>query len=214
MSVDKIGVGILLFDEVEVLDFAGPFEVFSRTRLSPGIESRRSEVSAPFHVFTVAVGGDLVTATGGLRVLPDFATNVAPPIDVLVVPGGFGTRALLHDVALLTWIRHVATSAHRVTSVCTGALLLASAGLLAGRRATTHWGALALLKEIDQTIQVETHLRVVEDGIVTSAGVSAGIDMAFAIVEAMHGRAVADETARYMDYPRHDQREQTATPGV
>ena len=214
MSVDKVGVGILLFDEVEVLDFAGPFEVFSRTRLSPGIESRRSEESAPFHVFTVAVGGDLVTATGGMRVLPDFATKAAPPIDVLVVPGGFGTRALLHDVALLTWIRHVATSAHRVTSVCTGALLLASAGLLAGRRATTHWGALALLKEIDQTIQVETHLRVVEDGLVTSAGVSAGIDMAFAIVEAMHGRAVADETARYMDYPRHDQREQTATPGV
>ena len=214
MSVDKIGVGILLFDEVEVLDFAGPFEVFSRTRLSPGIESRRSEVSAPFHVFTVAVGGDLVTATGGLRVLPDFATNVAPPIDVLVVPGGFGTRALLHDVALLTWIRQVAASAHRVTSVCTGSLVLASAGLLAGRRATTHWGALALLKQIDQTIQVETHLRVVEDGIVTSAGVSAGIDMAFAIVEAMHGRAVADETARYMDYPRHDRRERTATPGV
>ena len=214
MSVDKVGVGILLFDEVEVLDFAGPFEVFSRTRLSPGIESRRSEESAPFHVFTVAVGGDLVTATGGMRVLPDFATKAAPPIDVLVVPGGFGTRALLHDVALLTWIRHVATSAPRVPSVCTGALLLASAGLLAGRRATTHWGALALLKEIDQTIQVETHLRVVEDGIVTSAGVSAGIDMAFAIVEAMHGRAVADETARYMDYPRHDQREQTATPGV
>ncbi len=197
-------VGILLFDGVEVLDFAGPYEVFSRTRLSPGIDSRRTEESAPFRVFTIAVGGALVTATGGLRVLPDFDTSAAPPIGVLVVPGGFGTRALLHDVATLNWIRHVATSARRVTSVCTGALLLASAGLLAGRRATTHWGALALLGEMDPTIQVEAHSRVVEDGIVTSAGVSAGIDMAFAIVEAMHGRAVADETARYMDYVRQD----------
>lgn len=212
--MDKVTVGILLFDGVEVLDFAGPYEVFSRTRLSPGIESRRSEESAPFRVFTVAVGGDLVTATGGLRVLPDFDTSGAPPIDVLVVPGGFGTRALLHDVAILTWIRQVAESARRVTSVCTGSLILASAGLLAGRRATTHWGALALLGELDPTIQVETHLRVVEDGIVTSAGVSAGIDMAFAIVEATHGRAVADETARYMDYVRHDRQELTAAPGA
>jgi transcriptional regulator GlxA family with amidase domain len=91
-----------------------------------------------------------------------------------------------------------------VTSVCTGALLLARAGLLAGRRATTHWGALALLGELDPTTRVEPHPRVVDDGIVTSAGVSAGIDMALAIVEAMHGRAVADETARYMDYVRQD----------
>lgn len=204
MKVETTSVGILLFDGVEVLDFAGPYEVFSRTRLTPGIESRRSEESAPFRVFTVAAATGPVTATGGLRVLPDFDASAAPPIDVLVVPGGFGTRALLQDDGLLAWIRQVAASARRVTSVCTGALLLARAGLLAGRRATTHWGALALLGELDPTTRVEPHPRVVDDGIVTSAGVSAGIDMALAIVEAMHGRAVADETARYMDYVRQD----------
>lgn len=212
--MDTASVGILLFDGVEVLDFAGPYEVFSRTRLTPGIESRRTEESAPFRVFTVAASSGPVTATGGLRVLPDFDTSAAPPIDVLVVPGGFGTRALLQDVRILLWIRRVAASAGRVTSVCTGSLILARAGLLTGRRATSHWGALALLGELDPTIRVETVPRVVDDGIVTSAGVSAGIDMALAIVEAMHGRAVADETARYMDYVRHDRQEPTSRPGA
>jgi transcriptional regulator GlxA family with amidase domain len=201
--VDKATVGILLFDAVEVLDFAGPYEVFSRTRLTPGIESRRSLDSAPFRVFTVAARPDPVTATGGLRVLPDYDTSTAPAIDILVVPGGFGTRAVLQDDGMLAWIRQTAAGARRVTSVCTGSLLLARAGLLAGRRATTHWGALELLAGLDPSIRVEAEPRVVDDGIVTSAGVSAGIDMALAVVEAMHGRAVADETARYMDYLRH-----------
>ena len=195
-------VGILIFDEVEVLDFAGPYEVFSRTRLVPGVESRRSNASAPFEVFTVAASLAPVTATGGLRVLPDVAFASAPPIDILVVPGGFGTRALLRDEATLAWIRQTAAAARQVTSVCTGALLLARTGLLAGRRATTHWGALGLLAEVDATIRVEPDRRVVDDGIVTSAGVSAGIDMALAVVESLCGRAVADETAHYMDYPR------------
>ena len=205
--MDRATVGILLFDGVEVLDFAGPYEVFSRTRLTPGIDSRRSEESAPFRVFTVAASPDPVTATGGLRVLPDFDTSAAPPIDVLVVPGGFGTRALLQDAAMLGWIRRTAAAARRVTSVCTGSLVLAGAGLLAGRRATTHWGALDLLAALDPTIRVEAEPRVVDDGIMTSAGVSAGIDMALAVVEVTHGRPVADETARYMDYLRRDRQE-------
>ena len=195
-------VGILVFDEVEVLDFAGPYEVFSRTRLVPGVESRRSNASAPFEVFTVAASLAPVRATGGLRVMPDVDFASAPPIDLLVVPGGFGTRALLRDEPTLAWIRQTAAAARQVTSVCTGALLLARAGLLAGRRATTHWGALALLAEVDPTIRVQPDLRFVEDGIVTSAGVSAGIDMALSVVESLCGRAVADETAHYMDYPR------------
>ena len=107
---------------------------------------------------------------------------------------------------MLDWVRRTAAAAMRVTSVCTGALVLAKAGLLAGQRATTHWGALATLAELDPTIRVDADARVVEDAVFTSAGVSAGIDMAFAVVEALHGRAVADETAHYMDYPRHDGR--------
>ncbi len=204
--MDRVAVCILIFDGVEVLDFAGPYEVFSRTRLTPGIESRRSEDSAPFRVFTVATRLGPVVATGGLRVLPDFEFATVPHIDLLVVPGGFGTRGLLEDAPTIAWIKKAAAAAQRVTSVCTGALLLARAGLLAGRRATTHWGALALLAELDPTIRVEPDARVVDDGVVSSAGVSAGIDMAFTVVEAMHGRGVADETARYMDYVRHDRR--------
>jgi transcriptional regulator GlxA family with amidase domain len=204
--VNQSTVGILIFDGVEVLDFAGPYEVFSRTRLVPGVESRRSDESAPFRVFTVAARTDAVMATGGLRVLPDFDVASAPHIELLVIPGGFGTRPMLHDQAMLDWIRRAAAAATKVASVCTGALVLAKAGLLSGRRATTHWGALATLADLDPTIRVDAEARVVDDVIVTSAGVSAGIDMAFAVVEALHGRAVADETARYMDYPRRDGR--------
>jgi transcriptional regulator GlxA family with amidase domain len=197
----KLDVGILVFDDVEVLDFAGPFEVFSRTRLTPGLESRRSEDSAPFTVFTVAPHPGPVVATGGLRIVPhcDFAT--APAIDVLVVPGGFGTRPLLQDASVIAWLRRTAASAKRVTSVCTGALLLAQAGLLSGRRATTHWSALDRLASLDASITVDGGRRVVDDVVVTSAGVSAGIDMALSVVAAYCGREVAEETARYIEYP-------------
>ncbi len=182
-------------------DFAGPYEVFSRTRLEPGTESRRDDASAPFHVFTVARSRHPIRAVGGLQVTPDHAFADAPPIDLLVVPGGFGTRSLLADVAVLEWIRSVSAAARLTTSVCTGSLLLAAAGLLAGKRATTHWAALDLLAE-NEAVEVERATRWVDDGIVTSAGVAAGIDMAFYVVEKLCGREVADETARYIEYPR------------
>jgi len=193
-------VGIFVFDDVEVLDFAGPFEVFSRTRLAPGAESRRSDQSAPFDVFTVARSTAPVVAIGGLTIVPSHSWESAPPIDILVVPGGFGTRALLGDEAALAWIRRAAAAASLVTSVCTGALLLAKNGLLRGRRATTHWAALDLLASLDSTIDVQRAARVVSDTIVTSAGVSAGMDMAFAVVEKLHGPEVARETAHYIEY--------------
>lgn len=203
---------ILVFDGVEVLDFAGPFEVFSRTRTEPGVESRRSDATAPFRVFTVAPGsGDhplgavrddprSIVATGGLRVTAHFTYDDAPRIDLLVVPGGFGTRPLVEHPPTLDWIRRVAAGAQLVTSVCTGAALLARAGLLAGKRATTHFGSYDWLASLDPTITVEKGVRYVEDGIITSAGVSAGIDMAFAVVEKRCGRPVAEETARYIEY--------------
>ena len=203
---DRLRVGVFIFDDVEVLDFAGPFEVFSRTRTVAGAESRRTDDSAPFTTFTVARTREQVTAIGGLKVVPHCSWADAPAIDILVVPGGFGTRALLHDEATLTWIRDAAARARQVTSVCTGALLLASAGLLHGKRATTHWAALELLAAIDPTIQVQRGRRVVHDGVLTSAGVSAGIDMSFSVVEQVCGREVALETAHYIEYPwgKHD----------
>ena len=193
-------VAIFIFNDVEVLDFAGPFEVFSRTRLVPGAESRRSDDSAPFVVFTVARTATPITAIGGLQVIPTYAWDAAPQIDILVVPGGFGTRALLKDEETLAWIRGAAASAALVTSVCTGALLLAQNGMLRGRRATTHWAAHDLLVSIDPTIQLQRDVRVVADTIFTSAGVSAGLDMAFAVVEQLHGAEVARETAHYIEY--------------
>jgi transcriptional regulator GlxA family with amidase domain len=119
-----------------------------------------------------------------------------------VIPGGFGTRALLEDRPLLDWIRETAARSRLVTSVCTGSLLLAKAGLLHGRRATTHWAALDLLAALGGGVTVERDLRVVEDGVITSAGVASGIDMSFAVVEKLCGKAVADETAKYIEYRR------------
>ncbi len=195
-------VGIFLFDEVEVLDFAGPFEVFSRTRLTPGLASRRSNDDAPFTVFTVAERASPITATGGLVVTPTYDFSTAPTIDLLVIPGGWGTRPLLQHGPVLDWIRATAARAGVVTSVCSGALLLAQSGLLAGKRATTHWGALDALAESDSSISVIRDARVVHDGVITSAGISAGIDMALEVVESMHGASVANDTAHYMEYRR------------
>ncbi len=194
-------VGILVFDSVEVLDFAGPFEVFSRTRTEPGVASRMTDDSAPFRVFTVGRTGQPISAVGGLRVTPDFGFHNAPQVDLLVVPGGFGVRALLEDPESLAWIQRAGRGASTVTSVCTGAWLLAKTGFLAGKKATTHWAGLDRLNEIDPSIQVDREARTVDDGIITSAGVAAGIDMALYVVERLCGRSVAVETARYIDYP-------------
>lgn len=195
-------VGILIFPDVEVLDFAGPFEVFSRTRLEPGIESRRTSDSAPFEVFTFAKSTDEVRATGGLRVVPSYAFENVPGLDLMVVPGGFGTRPLLEDEQTLQFLKTRSAQAEQVTSVCTGALLLAKIGLLRDRRATTHWGALDLLQEIGgASLLIDRDGRLVDDGVISSAGVAAGIDMALYVVEKLFGRPVAEDTARYMDYP-------------
>jgi transcriptional regulator GlxA family with amidase domain len=200
--VERWNVGILVFDNVEILDFAGPFEVFSRVRLTPGVDSRRTDESAPFHVFTVARSRGSIRTTGDLEIVPQRSFADAPAIDLLVVPGGFGTRALLADADVLEWIRRTASRSRLVTSVCTGSLLLAKAGLLDGRRATTHWGALDLLASLGRGLTVDREARVVEDGVITSAGVASGIDMAFRVVENLCGRAVADETAKYIEYRR------------
>ena len=200
--MERWNVGILIFDDVEVLDFAGPFEVFSRTRLEPGVDSRRSDHSAPFTVFTVAATTAPVTATGGLVVTPHYSFANAPRIDLLVVPGGFGTRGLLGNAATLDWIRRVSEQAKLTTSVCSGALLLAKIGLLSNKEATTHWGALDLLATIDPSISLDRQGRVAGAGPITSAGVSAGIDMSLSVVERLFGKEVADETAHYIEFPR------------
>ena len=191
-------VGILVFDEVEVLDFCGPFEAFSVARLD---EDRRREEPSPYEVVLVAQTGGIVVAMGGLKVMPDHTLEDCPPLDVLVVPGGWGTRRKMLNGELVSWISERGREVGTMTSVCTGSLLLGKAGLLDGKRATTHWKALDLMRESFPTVTVVEDQHVVEEGdLLTSAGISAGIDMALRVVARHHGEDVARRTARYMEY--------------
>jgi len=195
-------VGILIFPAVEVLDFCGPYEVFSVARLD---EERRRTESSPFEVLLVAETRDPVVATGGLRVIPDATLETCPPLDILVVPGGWGTRAEMSNQRVLKWIAERAREIETLTSVCTGAMLLGQIGLLDGRRATTHWRSLEWMRQSFPSVTVEDKLHVVEDGqVLTSAGISAGIDMALRVVARYCGEAVGRATARHMEYPFPD----------
>ena len=191
-------VGIVVFPDVEVLDFCGPFEVFSVTRLD---EALRREDPSPFEVVLVAETAAPIVTTGGMKVTPDHTLDDCPPLDVLVVPGGWGTRTQRLNPRLVGWIAERAKRVETLTSVCTGSLLLGQAGLLDGRRATTHWRALDLMRELFPAIKVEDQMHVVEEGnVLTSAGISAGIDMALRVVARYHGEAIARNTARNMEY--------------
>jgi transcriptional regulator GlxA family with amidase domain len=195
-------VGIVVFPNVEVLDFCGPFEVFSTVRLD---EAKRREEESPFEVRLVAEQRDPITASGGLRVLPDHTLNDCPSLDVLVVPGGWGTRREITNQRLIDWIAARAAEVQTVTSVCTGAMLLGKAGVLDGRRATTHWRSLDWMREAFPAVTVEDAYHVVEDGaLITSAGISAGIDMSLHVVARLYGKAIARATARHMEYPFPD----------
>jgi transcriptional regulator GlxA family with amidase domain len=192
-------VGILIFPEVEVLDFCGPFEVFSVTRLKE--ESRREEAS-PFRMVLIAESKDAITTTGGMRVLPDHTLEDHPKLDILVVPGGWGTRELQSHRRLLGWIALCAREVKILSSVCTGSFLLAGAGQLDDRAATTHWMSLNRMKHAFPSIDVRDDVHVVEDGnVFTAAGISAGIDMALQIVALIYGKEIARATARHMEYP-------------
>lgn len=192
-------VGILVFPEVEVLDFCGPFEVFSVTRLN---EDRRRQDPSPYEVLIIAENPGVVVATGGLKVVPDHTLDDCPPLDVLMVPGGWGTRREMNNDRLIAWLSERARQVMTLTSVCTGSLLLGKAGLLDGKRATTHWRVLQEMRGWFPAVNVIDDQHVVEEGnVITSAGISAGIDMALRLVARHHGEAVARATAKHMEYP-------------
>jgi transcriptional regulator GlxA family with amidase domain len=192
-------VGILVFENVEVLDFCGPFEVLSVTRLD---EEKRRDEPSPFNVFLVAQTKGPIVTTGGMKVVPDYDFEECPSLDILVVPGGWGTRKEMNNDRLLSWISECAKQVETLTSVCTGALLLGKAGILEGKRATTHWGSLDWMQERFPTTKVEKTMHFVEEGnLITSAGISAGIDMALKVVTRYFGETVARSTAKYMEYP-------------
>jgi transcriptional regulator GlxA family with amidase domain len=200
--MERKTVGIVVFDDVEVLDFCGPFEVFSVTRLN---EEKRREEPSPFDVRLVSERGEAVTASGGMRVISDHSFGNCPKLDILCVPGGWGTRRELSNQIMLEWLRNRAAAVDLLTSVCTGSMLLGFAGLLGGHRATTHWRSLDWMRKSFPSVTVEYDEHVVEDGtVITSAGISAGIDMALKVVARYCGEPVARETARYMEYPYPD----------
>ena len=193
-------VGILIFDQVEVLDVAGPFEVFSITRLNE--ERRQQESSSPFRILLVSEKLCPVLAIGGLRFTPDVTIDNCPELDLLIVPGGWGTRTEVKNVNLLKWIANRASKNMLTASVCTGSSLLGKAGLLDGREATTHWRAFDFLSQSAPNAYIREDVRfTLSDPIFTSAGISAGIDMALLIVSHFFGSKIGHATARQMEYP-------------
>jgi transcriptional regulator GlxA family with amidase domain len=195
-------VAIFIFNEVEVLDFAGPFEVFS-------IAGLRTMAVPPFEVFTVAQF-ETIQARNHLTIKPTYTLTNSPKPDILIIPGGgglnadgtpFGSRREMNNPIVLNWVKEKAASAKLVLSVCTGSLILAKAGLLNGLAATTHYKAIQGLKEISDQITVKENIRFVDNGtVITSAGISAGIDMSLYTIGKLLGKEAADETAKYMQY--------------
>lgn len=188
-------VGILIFDDVEVLDFTGPFEVFA-------VAGNVTE--GTFNVVTIAERADAhhpIIARNGLKVIPDYTLDDAPHLDILVVPGGQGTRREVANARLIGWIKRRAADATLTTSVCTGSFLLAETGMLAGKTVTTHWASVQRMADTYTMTHVRGDARFVQDGnIVTSAGISAGIDMALYVVGQLKGGDLAAQTARRMEY--------------
>ena len=199
MSARRRRVGIVIFNDVEVLDFCGPFEVFSVTRSD---ESKRREEPSPFEVLLVAETADAILTSGGMTVIPRYAFAETPKLDVLIVPGGWGTRREIQNPVMRSWLESRAGEVETLAAVCTGSMLLGFAGLLDGRRATTHWRSLDWMRESFPAVKVEYDKHFVIDGHVhTSAGISAGIDLSLRIVAAYCGEAIARATARHMEYP-------------
>jgi len=186
-------IAVALFDGAEELDFAGPWEVlaaWARQWPDDGVE-----------VFAVASTTEPLTCAKGLRVLADHTWDTAPAIDVLVYPGGLGTRRELADADVLARLRRLRDGGTLMTSVCTGAHVYAAAGLLRDRPATTYWGSFERLSDLDPTIELRRDARFVDSGeVVTAAGVSAGIDMALHLVARLHSVERAREVRRYIQY--------------
>jgi transcriptional regulator GlxA family with amidase domain len=191
-------IGIFLFDEVEVLDFTGPFEVFSTA--SRVFNRMHPDLSVPFNVFTIADRLRVIAARNDLLVQPNYSIAEHPRLDVLVVPGGVVTEEISRP-EVIQWIKQSAHDASITVSVCTGAFLLAKAGLLENLLVTTHWEDIPDLRRMFPGLDVKENVRWVDNGnIITSAGISAGIDISLHLVQRLEGEELAVLTARQMEY--------------
>jgi transcriptional regulator GlxA family with amidase domain len=189
-------IGLLVFDQIEVLDLGGPFEVLS---VASRLAERDGEPQL-FRVLLIAAQPGPIVARGGLRVLPDLLLEEAPRLDVLIVPGGV-VDAVAADQRVTDWVQEQARQVELLASVCTGAFVLAGVGLLDGLKVTTHWEDQADLARLFPALSVVSGVSWVDQGrVVTSGGISAGIDMTLHLVERLHSRALAERTARQMEY--------------
>lgn len=188
-------VGILLFNEVEVLDFAGPFEVFSITTYS-------DTDNKPFIVKTISETGNMINARNGLKIKPDYNFNDKINFDILIIPGGYGAEKIeIHNLKVIEWIKNQFNNVDILASVCTGSFLLAKTGILDNKNVTTHWMDIKKLQNDFPKIKVHKNIKYIEDGkIITSGGVSAGINMSLYIIEKLLNKDIARYTAKRMEY--------------
>lgn len=190
-------VGILVYDGVEVLDCCGPFEVFTT---ASRVASRLGWTIAPFQVHMIAAARPTVVARGGLRLVASHSIHEHPPLDILIIPGGL-TGAAEADAHLIAWLTGATEKTAVTASVCTGAFLLATAGVLNGQDVTTHWEDVEDLERRFPQVRVKRHRRWVDEGaVITSAGIAAGIDMSLHLVRRQEGEELAKATAHQMEY--------------
>lgn len=192
-----IEVGILIFDDIEELDFVGPWEVWSMVNTV----TRHRDESEPFRVRLISPDGKQIKAVKGMRVLADAAMKDVKALDIICVPGGLGARSVIQSPEVVEWVRSISETATWITSVCTGAFVLSKAGLTKGKRLATYWGAFKEFEALGLSGTLVPHVRYVRDGnILTSAGVSAGIDMALWLVGEMFSPQFARDVQRAMQY--------------
>ena len=189
----KLKVGIFIFNEVEVLDLAGPFEVFS-------IASKDDEKL--FEVITIGEKGEIITARNGLKVLPNASFKDNLDLDILIIPGGYGAEEIeIKNKCVLEWIIEQKNKVQILASVCTGALLLAECGILDNKKATTHWMDIERLEKDYPEVEVIKNVKFVDEGdLITSGGISAGINMSFHIIKRLFGIEIVQYTAKRMEY--------------
>lgn len=188
-----LNVGIFIFNDVELLDFAGPYEVFS-------VASEMHDYKY-FSVFTISENGDMIKTVNGLKVQPDYSFDTHPNMDILLIPGGVGSRKLIKNARVLDWVKKNYLRTEVTCSVCSGALVLGKLGLLDNLISTTHHQVIDLLKEIAPLTNIDIGKRYIDNGkIMTSAGISAGIDLALHIVNKIYGIEAEQKTIEHMEY--------------
>jgi transcriptional regulator GlxA family with amidase domain len=186
-------VGILLFNDIELLDFAGPYEVFSVASELHGYQQ--------FTTYTISEDGQTVQTVNGLKVVPDYSFQNNPPIDILIIPGGVGTKAEMEKPTVLDWVSSNIQTSRLTFAVCSGARILGKLGLLDHCEVTTHHEVIPHLQEIAPKASINPEARFVDNGrLMTSAGISAGIDLSLHVVEKLYGREVVTKTVAYLEY--------------